>query len=366
VGNEPFLCQYIDEIRKVPVKDRAEIRNLLVKELGVFSPHRKFQDRPVLILTRSFDPEADLVSIKLLSRGIDCIRLNVEDIPKQILIKYTIAQNTDDSAELEINDERLDISKISVAWLRHFEITGVNFGMGEPARTFSFQQWEDALQTLLRTLNCKWVNSPSSVSRANDRRNQLITAKASGFDIPSTIITNDPHTAKEFYYSHNRNIVLKALHSHAVELGGEMYCMYTRSISEQDLARFNDLIYAPCVLQEKLQKKSEMRVTVVGDQVFAATVKFCSKSEKFDDIHRCSTADISIRTHTKLSPLVIERCIKFIKSLGLRYGAIDFVIDKRDDLVFLEVNPSGDWYWIEQETGLPITTAMAGLVEELE
>ena len=75
--------------------------------------------------------------------------------------------------------------------------------------------------------------------------------------------------------------------------------------------------------------------------------------------------DISIEAHTKLRPLIVERCVQLIKSLGLKYGAIDFVIDNSDNVVFLEVNPTGDWYWIEQKTGLPITTAMAGLIEEL-
>jgi glutathione synthase/RimK-type ligase-like ATP-grasp enzyme len=366
LGDEPFLCQFIDEIKKVPIRDPAEIRNLLVKELGVFSPKGKFLGRPVLILTRSFDPEADLVSIKLISKGIDCMRLNVEDIPNQILIKYAIKQNTDDAnVQLGINNEILDTSKISVAWLRHFDITGLNFGMDEPARTFSFQQWDDALHILLRTLKCKWINSPEAILQTNDRRKQLLAAKASGFNIPSTLITNDAQAAKEFYNSHHGNIVLKALHNHGVELGGKIYSMYTRSVTNQDLVRLTDLIYAPCILQEKLQKKSEMRVTVVGDRVFAARLNFHSNSKKFDDIHRCSSADIYIEAQEKLRPSIIEQSIQLIKSLGLRYGAIDFVIDRSDHLVFLEVNPSGDWYWIEEETGLPITTAMADLVEEL-
>jgi glutathione synthase/RimK-type ligase-like ATP-grasp enzyme len=214
-------------------------------------------------------------------------------------------------------------------------------------------------------LNCKWVNAPSAISEANDRRNQLMTAKACGFDIPSTIITNDPQTAKDFYYSCNCNIIVKALHSHAVELGGDMYCMFSRSLSEEDLVRINDLVYAPCILQEKVQKKSEMRVTVVGDKVFAAVMKFSSESKRSEDIHRCSPNDVTLEAYRELRPVIIEKCIRFVKSLGLRYGAIDFVVDKNDNLVFLEVNPAGDWYWIEQETRLPITTAMAALIEDL-
>jgi glutathione synthase/RimK-type ligase-like ATP-grasp enzyme len=365
LGDEPFLCQLIDEIKNVPNADPTGIRNLLVKELKVFSSKGKFLGRPIFILTRRFDPEADLVTIKLLSKGIDCIRLNMEDIPRQMLIKYIINQDADSGIELKINNETLDISKISVAWLRHFDLTGLNFDMNEPARTFSFQQWNEAFYILLRTLNCKWINSPEAVSQANDRRKQLIAAKESGFDIPSTLITNDGEAAKKFYYSHNGNIVVKALHNHGVELDGKIYSMYTRLVTNQDLVMLSDLIYAPCILQEKLRKESEMRVTVVGDQVFAATLNFRSNYKKFDDLHRCSSADIYIKAHKKLRPLIIEQCIQLIKSLGLRYGAIDFVIDKSDQLIFLEVNPSGDWCWIERETGLPITAAMASLIEKL-
>jgi glutathione synthase/RimK-type ligase-like ATP-grasp enzyme len=66
-----------------------------------------------------------------------------------------------------------------------------------------------------------------------------------------------------------------------------------------------------------------------------------------------------------LPSTIRERCTKLIRSLGLRYGAIDFILDKNDRLVFLEVNPTGDWNYIESQLSLPITKAMVNLIEDL-
>lgn len=65
-----------------------------------------------------------------------------------------------------------------------------------------------------------------------------------------------------------------------------------------------------------------------------------------EDFHRCPISDVSKKV-IKLKNTIIQRCIKIVNSFGLRYGAIDFVIDKKSRLTFLEINPTGDWYWIE-------------------
>ena len=54
-----------------------------------------------------------------------------------------------------------------------------------------------------------------------------------------------------------------------------------------------------------------------------------------------------------------------IKSLGLSYGAIDFLIDEDGKLNFLEINPTGDWMWIERQTKLPVTKAVVDLIKKM-
>jgi glutathione synthase/RimK-type ligase-like ATP-grasp enzyme len=139
--------------------------------------------------------------------------------------------------------------------------------------------------------------------------------------------------------------------------------MYTHKITHTDVSKLEDLVYAPCVLQQRLCKQSELRVTVVGGEVFATKIDFRTESKGQDDMHRYSMTELS-KSIFKLSETIIDQCIKVVNSLGLDYGALDFLVGENDELTFLEVNAVGDWYWIERETGQPITAAMVDLIQE--
>jgi glutathione synthase/RimK-type ligase-like ATP-grasp enzyme len=356
--NEPFLCHLIDKVEDVQVAD--PLRDILAER-----PIQKNNStkRKVLILTSDYDPEANLVGIGLRNRGIDYVRLNPDDVPYQLRVSYRIGQDFDLAVKFTIRKQLHGTSEISAALLRNFDIGEKNFDMSEPALTFSLQQWNNAFETLQRNLACEWVSSPQATLQASDRAKQLSAAKAVGFNIPDTLITNDPDTARDFYHCHDGEVVIKALRHHNVVVQGKMYSMFTRRILIKDLPRLDDLLYAPCILQEHLPEKSELRVTVVGDDVFTAELDSHSTVRKYDDIHR-AVSDFPIRVFN-LPERIRTHCADLIKSLGLRYGAIDFIKDDNERLVFLEVNPSGDWYWIERKTKLAITEAMVNLIEVL-
>jgi glutathione synthase/RimK-type ligase-like ATP-grasp enzyme len=359
------LYQFIDKVRRVSTTDRHTIaRQILIKELKlkIASSHRRrANNKPVLIFSRKYDPEVDLVCIYLLTKGIDHVRFNFEDVPTQAMIRHFIKQKSD-LTQFILEGKSLDISNVSVAWLRHFDLTEMNFyGHKEPFNTFLFQQWHDAIQILQRNLSCRWINSPQSVAQADDKGKQLAAAKAVGFDIPSTLITNDPKAALDFCNLHRCNLIIKALHHHSVELGGKIYSVHTRTVKRKDIRRLAALIHIPCILQEKISKKSELRISVVGDRVFPAKVSFLP-NQKDEDIHRYRAADLKIEADKSFSQSNAERCRKLVKSLGLKYAALDFVVDKKNHPVFLEMNPAGDWLWIEEKTRQPITKAVVSLI----
>lgn len=60
-----------------------------------------------------------------------------------------------------------------------------------------------------------------------------------------------------------------------------------------------------------------------------------------------------------LGKSVDDNLVRLIKSFGLTFGAVDLVLTPSDDLVFLEVNPNGQWAWLEVLTGAPISHAFA-------
>jgi hypothetical protein len=101
-----------------------------------------------------------------------------------------------------------------------------------------------------------------------------------------------------------------------------------------------------------------------GEHVFAAELTSQPTLNGFGDIHRSLPIGFYIRVFN-LPDTIRESCINLVKSLGLRYGAIDFIVDKNNRLVFLEVDPTGDWYWIENKVKLPVTKAMVVLIAGL-
>lgn len=140
--------------------------------------------------------------------------------------------------------------------------------------------------------------------------------------------------------------------------------LYTRKLLQDDLSELDESIaVAPCIFQKRILKKSELRITIVGDQVFAAKLSLKSKESLEGDIHLCkSPEDIDIEPLLDLAHDIKSRILDLMVAFGLEYGSLDFIVDWNDKLIFLEVNPTGDWAYIEDATGMPITAAVTNLI----
>jgi glutathione synthase/RimK-type ligase-like ATP-grasp enzyme len=64
---------------------------------------------------------------------------------------------------------------------------------------------------------------------------------------------------------------------------------------------------------------------------------------------------------TALPPEVDKRLVELVRGLGLRFAAVDFVVDEteQDGYVLVDINPNGQWAWLQEATGLPIAAAIA-------
>ena len=110
----PLLCQIIDDVRSIPIQNVLDFRSFITNDLKILSPADNISEKQVLILSKKFDLEATRVSIRLLAKGIDIVRLNVEDMPNQIRVRYQIEDTCGPSIEFTIGDRNLNISRFSV------------------------------------------------------------------------------------------------------------------------------------------------------------------------------------------------------------------------------------------------------------
>lgn len=190
-----------------------------------------------------------------------------------------------------------------------------------------------------------WVSSPESIKKAERKAYQLLKAKEAGFLLPDTLISNDPDEAKKFYETHNSNIVAKPI-SHGGYGDNNDKAIFANDLSGKEVdSIFANVKLAPLIFQQKVDKSYDVRVNVFGNQFFAYKITTKDNIPIFDwrtvDFHQLKY------TRMDLDRNLEEKILRFVNSLNLKFGAFDFSYDKNDNPYFLEINPNGQWGWID-------------------
>jgi len=204
-----------------------------------------------------------------------------------------------------------------------------------------------------------WINHPVDNQRAEFKQEQLLRARECGFEIPDTLITNDPLAALAFGEEHPDGIVCKPLRIGRVVHEGEEKLFFTSVIDLDQLRNFSRG-GEPYLLQALIKKAVDIRITVIGDQCFAVDIDSQANDESTIDWRRRGS-DLSHTKHTLPSELD-RRCRRLVESYGLNFGAIDLAQRPDGSYVFFEINPNGQWAWIEQLCGLPVASHLADLL----
>lgn len=179
--------------------------------------------------------------------------------------------------------------------------------------------------------------------------------------IPKTIITTQPSKAKEFFISCGENVLVKTIYTGNITIDGMNQGIPSRKIGKDDFYKFYESIsLSPTQLQEYVEKAFELRITVIGEKVFAVKIDSQVNEE----------TKIDWRLHTKMNPHSIFElpskienfCVDFLKEQGLVYGAMDFIVTPKDEYYFLENNPFGQYLWLEIETNVPLTEEICNLL----
>ena len=137
----------------------------------------------------------------------------------------------------------------------------------------------------------------------------------------------------------------------------------TRMVRDQDRGLFDRVRLAPVIFQECIPGGFDIRVTMVGDRVFPAEIR--AGESAYDLDFRVDTEHAPIAVHA-LPGAVEDRLRVMMRRMGLRYGAVDLRRSPEGDYVFLEINPAGQWLFIELATGQPISAALAELLHDLD
>lgn len=317
----------------------------------------------ILIVSTKYDPHVDFLIPKLTERRIPFIRFNTEDFPSQSRLTVTFDGSGHHQERLSLpNSPDTTGEDIISVWYRRpapFEFPE-EFTLA--VRIFAEEETRDVVRGLWELLNCLWVNHPEHIRRTNNKLHQLDVASQLGFEIPRTIVTNDPEEARKFINSCYGDIITKPVSRGLVDEGGRSMAFYTSVVNSERANQIQLVQYTPSFFQEYIPKDVELRITVVGNDVFAAEIHSQQRDDTRHDWRRNALA-LEHKEH-QLPDDTRLKCIRLTKEFNLKFGAIDMILTPDGRYVFLEINPNGQWAWIEELTGLPISEALIGLLNQ--
>lgn len=314
----------------------------------------------VLIITNKNDITSDFIVKRLKERNISFYRFNTEEVSKSCFFTFDFQKGLFILSDTVLC-KQFNLKEFTSVYFRRPELPIIdidNLSGGEIQ--FLKNEFYYTLEGLYKILkDLYWVSPIYAIREAENKIYQLELAKSIGFSIPNSIITNIYADALDFYNRNDTNCVVKPIKSGLIDDKDSPKVVFTNQLKGSLPKEQVEL--SPNFFQAHIKKLYDVRVTMVGEKSFAVLIDSQNNTETLVDWRR---GEYPLK-HTKieLPDKILKQCITLLKILNLRFGAIDFILDTTGNFTFLEINPNGQWAWIEKRTGYEISNEIVNLLE---
>jgi glutathione synthase/RimK-type ligase-like ATP-grasp enzyme len=313
-----------------------------------------------MILVISYEGEEHTAGVVNLLRaeGREVVQIDLADFPAKNNIALSWSNGAVAKYEVYTSRGVFDLARANVGWWRRVRPFTPHVEIRRPSdKAFVESETSQAVNGMLDALTCTWVNPREADSIAHHKPYQWAVAQQVGLRVPRTMVTNNPSQARQFIAQiAPGSVVFKAF------LASTQDWRETRLVEESDIELLDLVKYAPVIFQEYIEGV-DLRITAVGEAFFAAEID--ARQTRYPVDMRMVVGEALVKPVT-LSPDLQGRLLALQRRLNLVYGAIDMRRTPAGDYYFLEVNPAGQWQFVEERTQLPITRAMADLLASLD
>mgnify|MGYP005841018231 CR=1 FL=1 len=308
----------------------------------------------ILITTEPRDVHAIAVALGLARLGQEASLWYGADLPLALSTSFRLSDDMPVSWRASGPDLAFADPQFDTVWYRRHNVPFVGDRVHPEDRDFADKElrlFDRAVWTQIAR-DAFWVNPVAQFDVANSKLRQLTIARAAGFAIPDTLMSNDPAAIRRFVGEKATDgVVYKTFFPSRWELadGGRAF-LPTTEIAADALPEDDVLRLTPGIFQAKVPKAYEIRVTVMGRECVAARIE-SQKSEsargdwRFDLDGSVTLAAMTLPEETR------EKCLGVMRDLGIVFGCFDLIVTPAGETVFLEVNEMGQFLWVE--TALP-------------
>ncbi|MET9381757.1 ATP-grasp ribosomal peptide maturase [Streptomyces sp. NPDC002928] len=303
----------------------------------------------VLILTCEEDVTADMVVVHLNATGVPVVRLDPADLTNGVALSGEYVHGAF-RGHLSSAGRLVSIDGLRSVWVRR---PGAPASRATGASAWLTEESSQALYGLLRGSGARWMNHPDAAVRARHKPWQLRLAQHTGLPVPATLITTFPQAAREFADRYPDLVVKPVSGAHPQD---PPRAVPTSRVAPD--ADFTAVAYGPTLLQRRVAKRADIRLTVVGDRMLAAGKAADADADPDQVDVRYASSAVPWRP-VEVPPRIATGVRAYLREAELAYGAFDFAEDADGTWWFLECNQSGQFGFVEVDTGQPIARGIA-------
>ena len=202
---------------------------------------------------------------------------------------------------------------------------------------------------VLTSPDARWIHSAQVADAGESKLIQLAVARRAGFNVPPTLVSND-RSAICAFIAHAQSLSQRVIYKTFTPVGwqeGDTYRqMYVRPVSREQIEQNSFIEAVPGIYQQLIEKKFEVRSTFFGSRALSVKIDSQAHPKGMFDWRN------AINLKGYLSPIdlpseVTEKCLRLMSAMSLSVGCFDFVVDKKGEYWFLEVNQQGQFLWVE-------------------
>jgi hypothetical protein len=314
--------------------------------------------RKVLVLTYKDDPHAKSVCGALSGLGAESFVVATEGLARDCRVNF---RSDTLLYEISVGERTAVLDSSWNIWNRRLMIIDRDKGLPKALEDLVFDECEKTWDGLLSSHEGKVVNRPYNHFHANNKLDQIRFSRMYGEEVfvPDTLVTNDPEALRDFYKRHGGKICFKLQKGAVVKSPeGENLIVYTNLVTDEHMDRADLVSTNPSLFQEYVDKEFEVRIVSTDHGSFGTAIYSQDSDISRVDYRRYDMEKVRYKP-VDLPEHVGKFCSSMLRHYGLHFGVFDFIYSKDHRWVFLELNPNGQWLWLEEQSGQNLSQEVA-------
>lgn len=317
----------------------------------------------ILVYSENLDESTNEVIDWLCHYDARIIRINAGNH-----LNITLYDSITNVFHCEVNGISFCSTEVKAVWYRKgemyypFSLELEHKELGRIMDSYIEGEWRGLFEFFIEEL--KQIRSLGSYSsRIFNKLNTLQLARKVGFSVPHTFIASSKKTVVQKLKTYDKLIVKGITDTPNINTQHIAVSAYTERVDNDSLEKLPN-VFLPSLFQEEIEKSYEVRSFMLKDKFYSMAIFSQENPKTITDFRKYDAANPNRTVPFQLDEATEEKCRKLAQALDLDTGSFDFIVSSLGQVIFLEINPVGQFMMVSKPCNYPIEKEIADYLIE--